>query len=87
MRFWLMSGDAIADELALPFDLISLEMVYRGLYHFSVAYTKGKATNIVKYFAEPENRDLVIVKTVRKPQSKLDLSPLTTAFITKAQFS
>lgn len=45
-------GDAIADELALPFDRISLEMVYRGLYHFSVAYDKGKATAPVSYFAE-----------------------------------
>jgi hypothetical protein len=34
-------GDAVADELSLPFDQISLEMIYRGLYHFSVAYQKG----------------------------------------------
>ncbi|MBD2451616.1 transposase [Nostoc sp. FACHB-152] len=26
-------GDAVADELSLPFDRISLEMIYRGLYH------------------------------------------------------
>ena len=26
-------GDAVADELSLPFDEISLEMIYRGLYH------------------------------------------------------
>lgn len=31
-------GDAVADELSLPFDHISLEMIYRGLYHFSVAH-------------------------------------------------
>ena len=31
-------GDAIADELALPVDRISLEMIYRGLYHFSVGH-------------------------------------------------
>lgn len=43
-----MRKDAIADELALPFDSISLEMVYRGLYHFTVAYDKGKATDAVK---------------------------------------
>ena len=30
-------GDAVADEVGLPFDRISLEMLYRGLYHF----TKG----------------------------------------------
>jgi hypothetical protein len=28
-------ADAVADELALPFDRIPLEMIYRGLYHFS----------------------------------------------------
>ena len=27
-------GDAIADEISLPFDRISLEMIYRGLYYF-----------------------------------------------------
>ena len=30
-------GDAVADELSLPFDSISLDMIDRGLYHFSVA--------------------------------------------------
>lgn len=68
-------GDAVADELALPFDRISLEMVYRGLYHFSVAYEKGKATAPVKYFAAPENQDLGVVKTQRKPLEQLNLSP------------
>ena len=28
-------ADAVADELSLPFDRISLEMIFRGLYHFS----------------------------------------------------
>jgi hypothetical protein len=30
-------GDAVADQLSLPIDSISLEMIYRGLYHFYVA--------------------------------------------------
>jgi len=34
-------GDAVADELSLPFDRISLEMIYRGLDHFYVARQKG----------------------------------------------
>lgn len=34
-------GDAVADELTLPVDRICLEMIYRGLYHFSVAHQKG----------------------------------------------
>jgi hypothetical protein len=68
-------ADAVADELSLPFDQISLEMIYRGLYHFSVAHDKGKADNPVKYFAAKENQDLGVVKSHRKPVSKLDLSP------------
>lgn len=68
-------GDAVADELSLPFDRISLEMIYRGLYHFSVAQERGKADDPIKYFAAPENQDLGVVKYLRKPVSKLDLSP------------
>lgn len=70
-------GDAVADELSLPFDRISLEMMYRGLYHFSVAYNESRADDPVKYFAAPENQDLGVVKYLRKPVLKLDLSPLT----------
>lgn len=68
-------GDAVADELSLPFDSISLEMIYRGLYHFYVAHQKGKATDPVKYFASPENQDLGIVKRQRKPNVKLIVAP------------
>ena len=80
-------GDAVADELSLPFDRISLEMLYRGLYHFSVAYDKGKATDPVKYFAAQENHDLDVVKALRKPVPKLDLSPFPVPHLTKSQFS
>lgn len=68
-------GDAVADEVGLPFDRISLEMLYRGLYHFTNAYDKGGATDPVAYFAAPENQDLGVVKRLRKPQKRLDLSP------------
>ena len=68
-------GDAVADELALPFDSISLEMIYRGLYHFSVARQKGLAADPIKYFAAPENQDLGIVKRKRKPNVKLIIAP------------
>lgn len=64
-------GDAVADELSVPFDDISLEMIYRGLYHFSVAAHKGLTNNPVQYFAAPQNRDLGIVKRRRKPNIKL----------------
>jgi Transposase DDE domain len=68
-------GDAVADELALPFDRISLEMIYRGLYHFSVAHQKGLANDPIKYFASPDNHDLGVVKTIRKPNVKLIIAP------------
>ena len=68
-------GDAVADELELPFDRISLEMTYRGLYHFSVAYQKGLTSDPVQYFADPKNQDLGIVKRQRKPRVRLIISP------------
>jgi hypothetical protein len=68
-------GDAVADELSLPFDRISLEMVYRGLYHFYVAHHKGLSSDPIKYFADPKNQDLGVVKTIRKPNVKLIIAP------------
>ena len=68
-------GDAVADELSLPFDRISLEMIYRGLYHFYVAHHKGLANDPIKYFADPANRDLGVVKSIRKPFTKLIIDP------------
>jgi len=61
-------GDAIAEELMLPFDRISLEMVFRGLYHFTQAHHRGEATDPIKYLSAPENRDLGVVKRIRKKQ-------------------
>jgi hypothetical protein len=80
-------GDAVAEELALPFDRISLEMLYRGLYHFGVAYDKGKATDPVSYLAAKENQDLNVVKTLRKPIQNLDLSPFPVPQVPSVQFS
>ena len=68
-------GDAVADELAWPSDRISLEMIYRGLYHFSVAHQKGLTDDPIKYFAAPENQDLGIVKSIRKPHVRLIIAP------------
>ncbi len=68
-------GDAVADELGVPFERISLEMLYRGLYHFGVARQKGIASDPVTYFAAVENQDLGVVKKLRKPLAKPDLRP------------
>ena len=70
-------SDEIADELTLPFDSISVEMVFRGIYHFTQALNQGLATNLITFLAAPENRDLGIVKFPRPKRAKppLNLSP------------
>lgn len=44
--------DAIAERLNKPFAAISLEMVYRSLYHFGQAYHRGDADDPVVYLAD-----------------------------------
>ena len=69
-------GDAIADELSLPFDRISLEMIDRGLYYFHSASKRGEAQDPVKYFSNPDIvKCLGIVKRQRKPKKKLITAP------------
>ena len=69
-------GDAVADEISLPFDRISLEMIYRGLYYFHGASKRGEAHDPVKYFAHPDIRKcLGIIKRQRKPKQKLIIAP------------
>jgi len=69
-------GDAVADEIALPLDRISLEMIYRGLYYFHSASSRGEASDPVKYFAQPDHQKcLGIVKRQRKPNKKLIIAP------------
>ena len=70
-------SDEVADELTLPFDSISVEMVFRGIYHFTQAFNQGIATSLVTYLTAPENRDLGIVKSTRPKRAKplLNLSP------------
>jgi hypothetical protein len=78
---WLMYAvlvdlsDAVADAVQLPLERISMEMVWRGLYHFNHAFNTGKATDPVDYLAALENRDLGVVKAIRKPPKNLDFSP------------
>jgi hypothetical protein len=69
-------SDEVADELSLPFDSISVEMVFRGIYHFTQAFNQGLTTNLITYLTAPENRDLGIVKSPRPKRAKppLDLS-------------
>ncbi len=68
-------GDAVADELGLPFERIALAMLYQGLYHFGVARQKGIASEPVSCSAAVENQDLGIVKKLRNPSAKIDVRP------------
>ncbi len=63
-------GDEVAEALMVPFDRISLEMVFRGLYHFMRAYERGEATDPVAYLSAPENRDLGVVKRKRRKRRR-----------------
>jgi DDE family transposase len=57
--------DAVAQALNRPFTELSVEMVYRSVYHFTQAYHRGAATDPVAYLAA--NADwLGIVKRKRK---------------------
>jgi hypothetical protein len=58
-------GDEVAEVLMVPFDRISLEMVFRGLYHFMRAYEWGEALDPVAYLSSQENRDLGVLKRKR----------------------
>jgi len=70
-------ADEVAEALELPTERISKEMLFRGLYHFTVASTRGNTQSLVEYFCDPKNKDLGIVKPKRKDQrnQELDLSP------------
>jgi len=48
-------SDAVAQALNKPLLAISMEMVYRGLYHFGQAYAKGQASDPVHYLASHVN--------------------------------
>jgi hypothetical protein len=62
--------DQIAEVKGLPLDRISIEMVYRGLYHFAGALQRGEATDPVAYLASQD--DLGIVKRLRPRRPTLD---------------
>lgn len=60
-------SDAVAEALQQPFAMISVEMVYRGLYHFSQAYHRGLADDPIEYLARKASA-LAIIKA-KRPKS------------------
>jgi hypothetical protein len=70
---WLMYAvlvdltDAVAARLQRPFGALSVEMVYRSIYYFTVAHQQGQANDPVEYLAQ--NADwLGVLKRPRKPK-------------------
>jgi hypothetical protein len=63
--------DAVAQELDQPLDALSVEMAYRGLYHFTVAFQQGAATDPVAYLASQPS--LGVVKRRRKHRERTPL--------------
>jgi len=55
----------VAHTLGQPLERISVEMVFRGLYHYSVAYQRGKYDDVVRFLAD-HAKLLGIVKRKRK---------------------
>ena len=69
--------DAVAEALDKPFQALSMEMVYRGLYHYTVARQRGKADDPVAYLAA-DAKGLGIIKQERKRRAAaIDLLYLT----------
>lgn len=68
-------SDAVAETLHKPLRKISVPMVFRGLYHFTQAYHRGRATDPVHYLAT-HARNLGIVKRKRRKPLMLPDTPL-----------
>jgi len=68
--------DDVAQLIDLPFQALSLDMVFRGLSHFTYAYQRGLTDDPVRYLVE--NAPLLgIVKRKRKIRSPVELLRLT----------
>lgn len=63
--------DAVAEQLNQPFAAISLEMVYRGLYHFTQTYHRHEATDPIVYLAEHAVSLGILKRKERRPSPLL----------------
>lgn len=62
--------DGVAEALNKPFQALSVEMIYRGLDHFTVAHHRGKAADPVAYLAA-DAKGLGILKRERKNRTAI----------------
>jgi len=60
-------SDGVAQELEAPFGRISVEMVYRGLWHYNEALAQGETQEVIQYLAQ-QAKVLGIIKRDRKKQ-------------------
>jgi hypothetical protein len=58
--------DAVAERMHVPSRDVSLEMVYRGLYHYTQAYQRGEADDPVEFLAA-NAKLLGVLKRKRRP--------------------
>ncbi len=70
-------SDAVAEALAVPFDAVSLEMVYRGLYHFTQAYHRGEAHDPIAYLAAHAKVLGILKRKRQRRSSPSELAHLT----------
>jgi hypothetical protein len=68
--------DAVAEALQRPFADISMEMVYRSLYHFVRAHNRGEADDLIAFLVA-DSKLLGLVKRPRRPTPTLRYPPLT----------
>jgi hypothetical protein len=72
--------DAVAARLDQPLAALSLEMVYRSLYHFTAAFQRGAATDVVEYLAANATRlGILMRKRSAAPSHLAHLRTLTVA--------
>lgn len=65
-----LCGEA-AMAMGVPPERISLEMLYRSLYHYAGAVQRGERRDFIAWLADPNQRDLGIVKRQRtRPTAK-----------------
>jgi Transposase DDE domain len=57
--------DGVAQELELPFERISVTLVYEGVYHYTYALVRGETRTIFEYLAA-KSKTLGIVKQLRR---------------------
>jgi hypothetical protein len=68
-------ADDVADTLGVPLERVSLEMVFRGLYFFSLAAARGEALDPVAYLAAQHDLGILKASRPKRARERLDALP------------